>query len=75
MKISVRVKAQAKQDKLEKAGGNSYKVWVKAKAIDGRANQAVVKLLAEYFDVAKSGIILLKGAKSRDKVFAVGRRQ
>ena len=69
MKISVKVKPQAKQDKVEKTGLNDYIVWVKAKAIEGKANQAVVKILSEYFDIAKSKAVLIKGKKARDKIF------
>lgn len=71
MKISVKVKPQAKQDKIKKVGSNVYAVWVKAKAIEGKANQAVIKVLSEYFDTAKSKIFLIKGETSRDKIFMV----
>ncbi len=71
MKISVKVKPQAKQDKIEKIGPGSFVVQVKAKAVEGRANQAAIKALAEYFDIAKSNIVLLKGQKARNKVFDV----
>jgi len=71
MKISVKVKPQAKQDKVKKIGLDNYVVWVKAKAIEGKANQAVVKILSGYFDVPKSKIIPIKGEKARDKIFMV----
>ena len=71
MKISVKVKPQAKQDKIEKTGLNDYIVWVKARAIEGKANQAVVKILSEYFDIAKSKVVLIKGKRARDKIFTV----
>jgi len=61
MKISVKVKPQAKEDKVKKIGSDNYVVWVKAKAIEGKANQAVVKILSEYFDIAKSKVVLIKG--------------
>ncbi len=71
MKISVKVKPQAKQDRIEKIGLDSYVVWVKAKAVEGKANQAVVKILSEYFDIAKSKVVLIKGKRARDKIFMV----
>ena len=69
MKISVKVKPQAREDRIEKIGENEYAVWVKAKDQENKANQAVIKILSKYFDVAKSKIVLLKGERSRDKVF------
>lgn len=71
MKISVKVKPQAKQDKVEKKSEHAYVVWVKAKAVEGKANQAVVKVLSDYFDIAKSKIVLIKGKRARDKIFEV----
>jgi len=71
LKISVKVKPQAKEEKVKKIGLNNYVVWVKAKAIEGKANQAAVKILSEYFHTPKSNIMLIKGAKVRDKVFMV----
>ena len=71
MKICVNVKPQAKQEKLEKTGAHSYSVWVKAKPLEGKANQAVVKVLSQHFGVAKSKIVLIKGQKAKDKVFMV----
>ncbi|NQS99860.1 MAG: DUF167 domain-containing protein, partial [Candidatus Omnitrophica bacterium] len=67
----VKVKPQAKENKVKKLGLNSYAVWVKAKAIEGKANQAVTKVLSEYFDLSKSKITLIKGTKTREKIFVV----
>ena len=71
MKISVKVKPQAKEDQVKKIGLDNYVVWVKAKAIEGKANQAVIKILSEYFDIAKSKVVLIKGKRVRDKIFMV----
>ena len=71
MKISVKVKPQAKEDRVNKIGENQFAVWVKAKAIEGKANQAVIKLLSKYFDIAQSKIVLLRGERARDKVFKI----
>lgn len=71
LKISIKVKPQAKEDKVKKIGLNNYVVWIKAKAIEGKANQAAVKILSDYFDIAKSKVVLIKGKRARDKIFMV----
>ncbi len=43
-----------------------------AKAHDGEANKAVIRQLAEYFQVPKSSISLVRGEKSQHKVIEVG---
>lgn len=71
MKISVKVKPNAKQEKIEKVGEKDFFVWVKEKPQKGKANQAVIRVLAEYFNVPKSEVILLKGQTSKEKVFEI----
>ncbi len=46
-----------------------YKVSVKEAPIQGKANEAVIKALAEYFDVAPSRIQLISGQTSKQKIF------
>ena len=46
-------------------------LYTKARAVEGRANAAAVKILAGYFGVKKSQVKLLNGATSRHKIFEV----
>jgi uncharacterized protein (TIGR00251 family) len=71
MKISVKVKPNSKQEKIEKMGERDFSVWVKEKPQEGKANKAVTKVLAEYFGVPQSKVVLLKGKTSREKTFEV----
>lgn len=71
MKISVRVKPGTKQEKIEKIGERDFIIRVKEKPQEGKANQAVIRVLAEFFGVAKSGVTLLKGQTAREKVFEI----
>ena len=50
-------------------GEGQLRVQVTAVPEDGRANKAVVELLAEALGVAKSRLTLIRGATARDKVF------
>ncbi|PJA37619.1 hypothetical protein CO181_02780, partial [candidate division WWE3 bacterium CG_4_9_14_3_um_filter_43_9] len=49
MKIFVKAKPRAKNEKIEKIGEDCFKVSVKEPPEEGKANQAIVKALAEYF--------------------------
>lgn len=71
MKISVKVKPNAKQERIEKIEENNFLVWVREKQQDGRANQAAINILAEYFAIPKSRVDLLRGHTSRQKVFEI----
>jgi uncharacterized protein len=71
MKISVRVKPNAKHEKIEKTGDKDFLIWVKERPQEGKANKAVIKVLSEYFGVPQSQVVLLKGQVSREKIFEI----
>lgn len=71
MVVSVKVKTQAKEERVEEAADGSLTVRVKSKPLEGRANEAVILALAEHFKVSKSKVRLLKGRASRNKVFDI----
>ncbi len=71
MKIFVKVKPNARENRIETTGNNQFSVQVKAKPKQGEANQAVIEVLAEHFGVGKSYISLLKGQTSKHKIFII----
>ena len=77
-RIFVKAKAGAKESKvipppltLIKEEQEWYTVLVKEQPIEGRANEAITKLLAEHFKVSRSQVRLISGATSKRKVFEV----
>ena len=79
-KIIVKVKTRAKKESVERveqqsflgeAGMVVYKVSVKEAPVDGKANQAIVRALATYFDVAPSVVRLVVGQTSKQKIFEI----
>jgi len=71
MKISVKVKPNARQEKIERINESHFLIRVKEKPQEGKANKAVIKVLAEYFGVPQSQVVLLKGQSSREKIFEI----
>ncbi len=69
--ILVEVHPRSSQNKVEKITDSVFKVWLTAQPIEGRANQALVKILAEYFGVAKSNIEIKTGKTSKNKVVII----
>jgi uncharacterized protein (TIGR00251 family) len=70
MKIQVKVKPSSKTAEVSREG-NSFIVKVKEPPKEGKANQAVIKLLAEHFGVPQSQVRILSGFRSRNKVIEV----
>ena len=48
-----------------------YTVYLREKPHDGEANQALIKLLSDYFGVAKSCIEIKQGAKGHQKTIEI----
>jgi hypothetical protein len=70
MRISIIVKTRAKENKV-KAMSDELKVFVKEPAREGKANKAVIELLAEHFQVPKSEIEIISGYKSKNKIISI----
>jgi uncharacterized protein YggU (UPF0235/DUF167 family) len=70
MKISVTVKPKSREEKIIKTD-NNYVVYIKEQPIENRANIAVVKSLARYFDMPKSNISIITGYKSKHKIIEI----
>lgn len=71
MKIFVKVKPAAKEEKVEKIDDANFKVEVKEPPIEGRANRAVIKALADYFGCAQSNVRIIAGFTSRSKTINI----
>ena len=48
-----------------------FKIWVKAPPQDGRANEAVMQLLADYLAVPKSRLQMIQGLRGKRKVVSL----
>lgn len=66
--IAVRVTPRASRNAVLVEDG-AIRVYVTTVPEDGKATKAVVALLAKAMGVAKSRLVLLRGATARDKVF------
>ena len=64
MRISVQAKPNAKIEKIEKVSETEFLVSVKA-------NQAIGRTLAEYFQIPFSNVRLVSGFSSRQKTFEI----
>ncbi|MDF1802983.1 DUF167 domain-containing protein [Thalassovita sp.] len=68
--IAVRVTPKASRNALCVENG-AIRVYVTTVPEGGKATAAVQKLLAKAVGVAKTRLVLVRGATSRDKVFRV----
>jgi uncharacterized protein (TIGR00251 family) len=69
--ISVRVQPRANSNEVLDVRNGQLLVRTTAAPADGKANKAVIKLLAGFFGIAPSRIRLVRGRKQRNKVVRI----
>ena len=69
--VTVRVQPGASRNEIAERDGQLV-VRVTAQPADGKANKAVVKLLAKHFGVPPTSIEIVRGHTRRDKLVRVG---
>jgi len=71
MKINIVVIPNSKVSEVIKLGEDNYKIRVDAPAFEGKANERLIEILAEYFKVSKSSISIIKGFKNKNKIIGI----
>lgn len=72
MKISVKVKTNARENVVKEIEGGQYEVLVTTSPTDGKANEAVIRLLADFFNKPPTMIVIVRGHTSRKKIIEIG---
>jgi uncharacterized protein len=70
-KINIFIKLHAKQEGVEEKSENEFIVRINVPPVEGKANKRAGELLADFFQIPKGKIHLLKGEKSKKKVFLI----
>lgn len=66
-RLEVRVKPNAKFAALEEQPDGTWVAKVKAPPVEGRANEALIALVADHFGVRKAQVTIRVGASGRLK--------
>jgi uncharacterized protein len=70
--VAVRVTPRASKNEIvEILSDDTVKVHITAPPVEGEANEALLKFLAEVLDVPKSRLDIVAGATGRDKIISV----
>lgn len=71
MELQIRVQPRARRNSIEVVDGSKLKIYVTTAPEGGKANDAVVALLAKSLGIAKSHVRIVRGHKSRDKLLDI----
>ena len=69
--ISVRVQARSRREGLVADRAGVLVVRVAAPALDGRANQALCRLLARELGVRDASVAIIRGERAREKLIRI----
>lgn len=68
MRYAITVKPGSSQERIIETNEGELTIYLRAKAHDGEANNALIKLLSKYYKVPKTSIKIIRGAKSKSKI-------
>ncbi|MBM3967583.1 MAG: DUF167 domain-containing protein [Planctomycetes bacterium] len=71
IRIAVRVKPNSRVESIDKLPDGTWVVRVHAPPQEGRANEAVTRLIAKHFGVSKSAVAVEVGGKGRNKIISI----
>lgn len=71
MRIYIKVISRSSKNEVIKISEGEYKVKLTAPPVDGKANELLIELLSEHFDVAKSAISIIGGKSTHRKIVDV----
>ena len=69
--IRVKVKPNARCNQLEKTDDKIWLAQIKAPPVDGKANEALIELMADYFNLTKSQVSIKSDTGSRVKTVLI----
>ena len=69
--FSVRIQPGARHQSLEQLSDGSWKVCLRARAVEGKANAALCHQIADWLGVSRSAVTIARGEKSRQKFLKI----
>lgn len=69
--FSVKVQPLARKNAITGTVGDALKLALTAPPVEGRANQAAIEFLADFFDIPRSSVTIASGVSSRLKVIRI----
>lgn len=71
MRIYIKVIPRSSKNEITKISEGEYKVKLTAPPVDGQANDMLIKVLAEYFDVSRSKLTIIGGKSAKIKIIEI----
>ena len=71
MKIFVKVKPNARKNEVKKIDTEHYMISTVATPENGKANESIIELIADFFRIGKTKIHIVKGLTTKEKIIEI----
>jgi len=72
MRIYIYASPRSSKNEVIKLSEGDYKINLTSAPVDGKANEALIKILSDYFNVPKSSITIVGGKSTKRKMVDIG---
>jgi uncharacterized protein (TIGR00251 family) len=69
--LKIRVIPNARKTEFSGYRHDELVLRLNAPAVEGKANKAAVAFVSEYFGITRSAVVLVRGERSRHKIFEI----
>jgi len=69
--LSIRIQPRASKNEITRMENSGLKIRLTAPPVDGAANEALIRLLADTLSVTRSQVEIVSGHTSRDKIVRI----
>ena len=69
--LEIKVQTRCRENSVEPLETGQFKVKVKASPVKGEANKAVIKVIADFFNIPRSRVKILSGHKTSRKLILI----
>jgi len=71
IRLMVRAHPGSRREEVRRHDDGSLEVWTHARAIEGRANDEICRLIAGFLGLCRSSVRLVSGARGRLKLVEI----
>jgi uncharacterized protein (TIGR00251 family) len=72
MRIYITASPRSSKNEIIKISEGEYKIKMTAAPVNGKANEALISLLAKHFKVSKSEVVIVGGKTAKRKMVDIG---
>jgi uncharacterized protein (TIGR00251 family) len=74
LRLAVQLAPNASKSEVMGVINGALKIWLQARPIDGKANEALIQYIADLLGVSRSAVVITHGHASKRKMLVISKR-